>query len=162
MKADGYEATFSDFASGTKGEYPYQMFNPRGLRSIMNSLVNVPQLQETVTDPVFMNASDAAAEGIKDGDAVKLTSPYGSIIRNVTVTNCVIPGAIALPHTGWLEWDEENKADRGGASNVLIGENTTGQGTSGYNSAIVKIEKFDGEVIPDVEKPQNVIFEDGE
>lgn len=161
-KADGFEATFSDFSSQTKGEYPYQMFNPRSLRSIMNSLVNVPQLKEAIANPVFISAPDAEAEGVKTGDAVRLTSPYGSAIRIASVTNRLVPGTVALPHTGWLEYSEENNADMGGASNVLIGGNVTGQGTSGYNSAIVKIEKFDGEVVLDVEKPQNVLFEDGE
>ena len=161
-KADGFEATFSDFEGGVKGEYPYQMFNPRSLRSIMNSLVNVPQLQEAISNPVFMNAADAANEGLESGDAARFTSPHGSVIRTVQATNRIMPGVIAIPHTGWLEYSEEHGADMGGATNVLTGAAPTGQGTSGYNSAVVKVEKFAGDVVSDVEKPQIIIFEDGE
>ncbi len=161
-KADGFEAAFSDFEGGVKGEYPYQMFNPRSLRSIMNSLVNVPQLQEAISNPVFMNAADAANEGLESGDAARFTSPHGSVIRTVQATNRIMPGVIAIPHTGWLEYSEEHGADMGGATNVLTGAAPTGQGTSGYNSAVVKVEKFAGDVVSDVEKPQIIIFEDGE
>ena len=73
-----------------------------------------------------------------------------------------MPGVIAIPHTGWLEYSEEHGADMGGATNVLTGAAPTGQGTSGYNSAVVKVEKFAGDVVSDVEKPQIIIFEDGE
>ena len=77
-------------------------------------------------------------------------------------TNRIMPGVIAIPHTGWLEYSEEHGADMGGATNVLTGAAPTGQGTSGYNSAVVKVEKFAGDVVSDVEKPQIIIFEDGE
>ncbi|MEC4183544.1 molybdopterin-dependent oxidoreductase [Adlercreutzia sp. R21] len=161
-KANGFEATFSDVAGKQKGDYPLQAFSPRGLRSIMSAMSNVPQLQEAVTNPVFMNASDAEERGLANGDAVRVSSPYGAMIRMVSVTNRLIPGAVAVPYCGWLEYDEAEKADRGGAHNVLTGSIAQGQGTSGYNSSVVQIEKYDGEVIADANKPQNVIFEDGE
>ena len=123
---------------------------------------NVDQLQETVTNPVFINTADAAAAGIQTGDGVRIESPHGAMIRTASVTGRIMPGVLAVPYTGWVEFDEEEQADRGGSPNVLTGSNTTGCGTSGYNSGIAKISKYEGEIIPDVEKPRIVFFEEAE
>ena len=49
--------------------------------------------------------------------------------------------------------------DKGGSDNVLFGNTTTGQGTSGFNSLLLKVEKYDGEpLVPDVEKPLRIVF----
>lgn len=161
-KTDGYEATFSDFAAKQKGEYPFQVFGPRSLRAVQCSMPNVDQLQETVTNPVFINTADAAAAGIQTGDGVRIESPSGAMIRTASVTARIMPGVLAVPYTGWLEFDEDEQADRGGSPNVLTGSRTTGCGTSGYNSGIAKIAKYTGEIVPDAEKPRNVIFEEAE
>lgn len=160
---EGYEATFADFDSRTKGEYPYQVFCSKTLRDVATTMDNVPVLRETIKNPVFMAAADGAAQGIADGDAVRVTSPHGSIIRKVTLTQRQIPGTVIVPWGSWLDYSEENEADMGGAPNVLTGSIVTGQGTSGYNSGVVKVEKFTGDIVDDVEKAPVVFFEeDGE
>lgn len=161
-KVEGYEATFADFAAGQKGDYPFQVYGPRSLRAVMCSMPNVDQLQEAVENPVFVNASDAAALGIQTGDAVRVENPHGAMIRTASVTSRLVPGVLAVPYTGWLEFDEDEQADRGGSPNVLTGSNVTGCGTSGYNSGVARISKHKGEVVPDAEKPRIVIFEEVE
>ena len=156
---EGYEATFSDFENRVKGEYPYQVFCLKTLRDVATTMDNVPQLREAIENPVIMAASDANAAGIENGDAVKITSPRGSIIRRVSVTQRQIPGTIVVPWGGWLDYDEAESADRGGAPNVLTGSIVTGQGTSGYNSGIAKVEKFEGDIVRDADKAPVVFFE---
>lgn len=160
-KHEGYESTFADFDKKIKGEYPYQAFSLRSLRTVLSCMENVPQLREAIKSPVFIAAADAEKEGISEGDAVRLISPYGSMIRSAQITQRIMPGVIAIPFVGWLEYDEGEKADRGGASNVLTGNIATGQGTSGDNTIIVKMEKYEEAVVPDCEKPQTIIFEEG-
>ena len=46
----------------------------------------------------------------------------------------------------------------GGADNILSGQTPTGQGASGFNSIIAKIEKYSRNLIPDVEKPARIVF----
>ena len=55
------------------------------------------------------------------------------------------------------DYDEESGVDRGGSDNILFGNTTTGQGTSGYNTMIVKVEKVDEELVPDCDKPRRTV-----
>lgn len=110
-----------------------------------------------------MAAADAKELGIQTGDAVKVTTPAGSIVRKASVTARQIPGTVVVPWGGWYEYSDEAGADIGGAPNTLTRSVVTGQGTSGYNSGIAKIEKYAGEIVDDVEKAPVVFFEeDGE
>ena len=78
---------------------------------------NVSWLREAWSNPVFLNPDDAAEAGIVDGDTVQLTSAYGKIIRPASLTGCVRPGVIGLPHGAWVDVDEETGIDRAGADN---------------------------------------------
>ena len=50
-----------------------------------------------------------------------------------------------------------------GADNCLTGPAPNGQGVSGYNSALCKIEKYTGEALaPDAEQPLRIVCKDGE
>ena len=43
--------------------------------------------------------------------------------------------------------EEHGRGPWAAPTNVLTGAAPTGQGTSGYNSAVVKVEKFAGDVV---------------
>ena len=66
----GYEATFADWKSKTKGEFPYQVINPHYMGRQHSTMNNVDWLREAFDNPVYINIDDAAAEGIQDGDTV--------------------------------------------------------------------------------------------
>lgn len=156
---NGYEDTFQDWGSKVKGEYPYQVINPHYLRRSHSVFDNVKWLQEAWPNPVFLNTKDAQANGISDGDTVLLTSPYGQILRNACLTERVRPGVVALPHGAWVDMDEKTGIDRGGADNILSGQVPTGQGVSGFNTGVARIEKYTpAKLIPDVEKPARIVF----
>ena len=153
---EGYEATFSDFENKVKGEYPYQVINPHYMRRVHGVFDNVMWLREAWRNPVFIAAADARAEGIEDGDTVKITSRHGSVLRIACVTERFMPGVIGLPHGAWPDIDPETGIDRGGADNILRGG--TGTGLSGFNSTIAKLEKWEGEPLyRDVDKPRLIM-----
>lgn len=156
---EGYEDTFKDWNKKIKGDYPYQVINPHYLRRSHAILDNVKWLQEAWGNPVFISSNDAKAKGIADGDTVLLSSPHGKTLRQACVTECLMPGVLGLPHGSWVDIDEKTGIDTGGADNVLCGAIPTGQGTSGWNTCIVNLEKYTGTpIVPDVEKPQRIIF----
>ncbi|MGI1659035.1 MAG: molybdopterin-dependent oxidoreductase [Desulfitobacterium sp.] len=156
---DGYEKTFSNWETQEKGEYPFQVMNPHYLRRVHSTLDNLPWLQEAWPNPVFINEDDAKDLGIADGDTVLMTGPHGKTLRTATLTQCFMPGVIGLPHGSWLDMDEKTGIDRGGCANILCGSIPTGQGISGWNIAICRIEKYAGTpLIPDVQKPQRIVF----
>lgn len=98
-----------------------------------------------------------------DGDTVLVTSPYGKTVRNACVTQRMRPGVVALPHGAWVDVDESANVDQAGADNFLTGLIPNGQGVSGFNSNICKIEKYEGEQLEaDADMPLRVPLKDGE
>lgn len=160
---NGYEATFADFEAGKKGDYPFQVMNPHYLRRAHTAFDNVPWLREAWTNPVFMSAQDAADLGIQADDTVLLTSPAGQCIRRACVLEGMIPGTLGLPHGAWVAVEEETAIDQVGADNYLLSPAPNGEGTSGYNSCICNIQKYDGaELGADVDEPARLPLKDGE
>lgn len=153
---NGYEAA-------QKGDYPLQLINPHYLRRAHSAFDNVGWLREAWTNPVFISRKDAEDAGIADGETVLITTANGSSIRNATVTSRIRPGVVAMPHGAWVEVDEETGIDRAGADNYLSPQAPTGQGVSGYNSAICKIEKYTGDQLEaDADMPARIPLKDGE
>ncbi len=158
---DGYEDTFSDFAAGTKGEFPYQICDIHYLRRSHTVFDNIPWLREAWPNPVFLNAADAKNEGIADGDTVILKSPRGEVLRKASLTNRVMPGVIMLPHGAWVEKGPEDGVDEAGADNILCGAIPTGQGTSGWNTCIGSVAKYTDKTLDDdVDVPLRIICEE--
>jgi len=157
---EGYESTFNNWETKEKGDFPYQLYTPHYLRRSHTSFHNVPWLREAFTNSMFISAPDAKGKNINNGDTVLVESKYGKSLRNAVVTERMMPGVVSLPHGAWAEIDEEAGVDKAGSDNVICGQSQqTGQGTSGYNSNVVNIEKYSGDSLaPDVEWPQRIIF----
>ena len=151
----GYESTFKDKKiGGEKSEYPFLMYNPHYLRRSHTVFDNCPWLRETWANPVFISRSDADELGIKDGETVLITSPYGSGLRNAAVLDILMPGVVGVPHGAWVDVDEETGIDMAGSDNYLIGSEYSGMGVSGYNNQICNIEKYNGTQLgKDCDKP---------
>ncbi len=143
---NGYEASFSDFEGGVKGEYPYQVFNPHYLRRSHTQFDNVPYLRQAWPNPVFISAVDAAEKGIQDGDTVRIWNGKAQSLRPASVTERLMPGVVALPHGPWVDMDEGG-IDHAGAENLFTEPVTSGMGVAGYNTNLVNFEKYAGEAL---------------
>ena len=111
-------------------------------------------------NPVYLAKKDAEDRGIKEGDTVVISSPYGKTLRHAYVTGRMMPGVVGLPHGPWIRIDEKTGIARSGSENYLTGNVARGLGCSGYNTLNVEVKKFDGEAIPkDVDIPQTILFE---
>ena len=141
----GYESSFADWETKTKGEYPFQMFTPHYIGRCHNDLTQMKQVREAFISPGFINAQDAEEKGIKDGDTVLFYNDNGKVLRIASVSNCIMPGCVSLPHGGWVDFDEESGIDRGGNENVLIGHSRGTFPLTGYNTTLINFEKYDGE-----------------
>jgi anaerobic dimethyl sulfoxide reductase subunit A len=156
---EGYEATFSDWENKVKGPYPLQLYSPHYPRRSHSDFDQVPWLRRAFPNPLFMNTLDAKERGIENGDPVLITSAHGKSLRPVEVTERVMPGVVLLPHGAWVEVDEETQIDKAGTDNWIGGALPTGQGTGGYNTNIVQVEKYNGPVKldPDWKWPARVV-----
>lgn len=156
---EGREGMFADRKIGGKpSEYPFIVYNPHYLRRAHGVFDGVGWLREAWPNPVFLNASDAAAKGVVDGDTVRVFSAHGATLRTASVSEIIMPGCVGLPHGAWMDYDEAEGVDRAGTDNVLCGSVTSGMGTSGYNNYNCNFEKYAGEALqPDCELPARVV-----
>ncbi|MDE8702477.1 molybdopterin-dependent oxidoreductase [Adlercreutzia equolifaciens] len=156
---EGREGMFADRKiGGEASEYPFIVYNPHYLRRAHGVFDGVGWLREAWVNPVFLNASDAAAKGVADGDTVRVFSAHGATLRTASVSEIIMPGCVGLPHGAWVNYDEDEGIDRAGTDNVLCGSVTSGMGTSGYNNYNCNFEKYEGEaLVPDCELPQRVV-----
>lgn len=157
---EGYPGTFKDGnVDGGKGEFPLQLYNPHYLRRSHTVFDNVQWLREAWTNPVYINASDATAAGIENGNTVKIVSPHGATLRTACLTERMMPGVVGVLHGAWVNVDETNGIDLAGSDNYLTGTTPSGQGASGWNSAICRIELYSSDpLVPDVELPRRVTY----
>ena len=84
-----------------------------------------------------------------------VSSKWGQVLRHVSLMESVMPGAIAVPHGVRTDIDPETGIDTGGSENTLLGPVVSNYfpQVSGYNTCLVKVEKWTGEPIPyDYEK----------
>ena len=61
---------------------------------------------------------------------------------------------VGIPHGSWVDLDESEEYDLGGADNVLCGPVVSGMAVTGYNNYACNFEKYVGDpLVPDCEKP---------
>ena len=156
---DGYEATFKDWKSKDKGEYPFQLITIHYGRRSHSTYDNIPQLREAYPQDFVMNTREGKALGLKDGDTVLIESEFGKCIRPLTLSESMMPGVVTLGEGAWVEIDEKTGIDKAGATNTLCGARLSGQGEEPWNTTIVRVEKYNGEALkPDAEWEQRIIF----
>lgn len=139
--------TYHEFAP--EEGYPMLMFNTHYPRTACSDFGNVATLRTAWSAPVTISAVDAAEIGVKTGDYVLVSSPYGKIARTVSVTQLIVPGTVDVPNGSWTMLDDDG-VDLGGNPNTLYGGKAYGMGVSGYNNVSVKVEKWAGKaLVPD-------------
>ena len=98
---------------------------------------------------MFLNASDAKAKGIKNGDTVRVWTKYGEVLRKACCMENLMPGEVGIPHGSWVRLNEKTGIDEGGADNFLTGNNISGIGVTSYNNNNCNFEKYNGQALED-------------
>jgi trimethylamine-N-oxide reductase (cytochrome c) len=98
-------------------------------------------------EPIWINPSDAAKRGIKDGDIVKVFNERGIVLVGARVWERIMPGVVYVDHGARHDPIIAGKVDRGGAINTIApngitSKNSCGQATSGY---LVDVQRVRGE-----------------
>ena len=149
----GYEDTFANWDAKEKGTYPIQIFSGHYLKRSHTSYDSTGYLREAYASPVFMSAADAEERGIKTGDWVRVYNDSGSIVRQASVVETMMPGVANSMHGSWMEFDENGSSINGG-TNVLTDSACSAGVQKGHNSRLVQIEKYSNQDIePDVDRP---------
>ncbi|MCH8817916.1 MAG: molybdopterin guanine dinucleotide-containing S/N-oxide reductase [Chloroflexi bacterium] len=101
-------------------------------------------------EPISIHPQDASDRGIEDGDVVRVFNDRGACLAGVRVTDGVRPGVVILSTGAWYDPEAPGGLDRHGNPNVLTLDKGTSRLAQGpiAHSALVEIERFDGEPPP--------------
>jgi formate dehydrogenase len=78
-------------------DHPLRLFSIRESRSQNSWLHNIPRLMSgTRSCRLRIHPEDAGDRGVKDGDTVRVASPWGAIAVDLEVTDEVMPGSVGL------------------------------------------------------------------
>lgn len=122
------------------GTYPLQLITPHTKYRAHSQFANVPWLRELYTHGVVINAADAAARGIRDGELVRVFNDRGEVIIPALVTQRIVPGVVSIAEGAWYAPDASG-VDRGGCANVLTKDETSPGGAFCSSSALVQVAK---------------------
>ena len=104
-------------------------------------------------EPVTINAKDAEARGIKDGDIVEIFNNRGRCLAGAVLSDKIMEGVVFLPVGAWynpLDGDSEGRFCNHGNPNVLtrdVGTSQLGQGPIAH-STLVQIRKLQDDPLP--------------
>lgn len=139
-------------------EYPLLFWTPHSLRRAHTVNDNVVSLREAFPQECFMSTVDAEARGIKNGDLVLMTSPYGQVLRPAKVMPTLVPGSVALQDGAWIQIDEETGIDLGGDPNILQAPKASGQASQSWTGTLVQVEKYTGNIKLEPDKNRPIVM----
>lgn len=139
-------------------EYPLLLWTPHSLRRAHTVNDNVASLREAFPQECFMSEVDATERGIKNGDLVLMTSPYGKVLRPAKVLPTLVPGAVALQDGAWIQIDEATGIDIGGDPNILQAPKASGQASQSWTGTLVQVEKYTGDIKLDPDKNRPIVM----
>ncbi|MCL1798813.1 MAG: molybdopterin-dependent oxidoreductase [Eggerthellaceae bacterium] len=142
-------------------EYPLLLWTPHSLRRAHTVLDSVTSLREAFPQECFMSMVDAEARGIKNGDTVLMSSPYGQVLRPAKVMPTVVPGAVALQDGAWTNIDEGTGIDLAGNPNILQAPKASGQGSQSWTGTICQVEKYTGSIKLEPDKKRALVLPKG-
>ncbi|WED29449.1 molybdopterin guanine dinucleotide-containing S/N-oxide reductase [Vibrio sp. DW001] len=118
----------------------------------LHSQFNYAKLREEYAianrEPITINTEDAKSRGINNGDLVRAYNDRGQVLVGALVTDGIKQGSVCIHEGAWPDLDPKTGLCKNGGVNVLtsdIPSSRLGNGCAG-NSALVKIEKYTGEV----------------
>ncbi len=120
-------------------DYPLQLITPHPKVRTHSSLEKVPWLQEAEPHGVWLNASDAAARGIANGDLADVFNARGRMRIPARVTERILPGVVCVCQGAWYRPDKDG-VDLGGCANVLTNDGRSPGGAPIVNNSLVQVE----------------------
>lgn len=132
-------------------KYPFHMVTPHPRWRTHTIFNNIPWLRETYEQEITINAADAKARDIKNGDTVEVWNDRGKIVLPAYVTERCMPGVVVVHEGVWLDLDE-NGVDRAGNPDFLTLDEPAPSGAFAYNTILVDFKKSDLEHKPGWDK----------
>ncbi|MEN6601747.1 MAG: molybdopterin dinucleotide binding domain-containing protein [Bryobacteraceae bacterium] len=119
-----------------RGRYPLELVSPKSDQGLNSTFGNRPEVVAACA-LLYMNAADAAARGITDGDNVRLFNGRGECRLVASVGGLVAPGVVAARSVPW------NKPAASGRNvNALTSDRCADMGKAAvFYSCLVEVQK---------------------
>lgn len=123
-------------------KYPLLMSSTHYVARSHSTFENVDYLREAHPQSIWINALDAKARGIKNGDMVKVFNERGEVHLPAYVTNRIRPGQTNMSQGAWYT-PNANGVDTRGCANTLTNYRPTpfAKGTTVHTN-LVQVEKL--------------------
>jgi trimethylamine-N-oxide reductase (cytochrome c) len=114
-------------------------------------------------EPVRINAEDAAARGIADGDLVELYNDRGTVIAGAVVSDDIMPGVVSIYEGCWPSLDSKGRCNSGLVNFITSTQRASGlsEATSA-NTVLIEMRKCEDPEGPNMAYEKPAIIEDME
>lgn len=116
-----YAAGFENYDDPLASKYPLQLTGFHYKARVHSTYGNVDVLKASCRQEMWINPTDAAQRGIKNGDMISIFNDRGEVQIAAKVTPRMMPGVVALGEGAWYSPDSK-KIDRAGSINVLTSQ----------------------------------------
>jgi anaerobic selenocysteine-containing dehydrogenase len=132
------ESAVSDPALARR--FPLAMLSPPARNALNSSFGGLPVFLETEKTPwLDIDAEDAAARGIGDGDKVRVYNDRGSFVVTARITDRTRPGVVVAPSIWWRKLSPD-----GTNANMVTGQALTDMGRAAtFYDVLVEVARVD-------------------
>jgi anaerobic selenocysteine-containing dehydrogenase len=132
------ESAVSDPALARR--FPLAMLSPPARNALNSSFGALPVFLETEKTPgLDIDAEDAAARGIGDGDKVRVYNDRGSFVVTARITDRTRPGVVVAPSIWWRKLSPD-----GTNANMVTGQALTDMGRAAtFYDVLVEVARVD-------------------
>ncbi len=129
--------------------YPLHLLSDQPARRLHSQLDASPHSvagKVAGREPIYLNADDAAARGIADGDIVEVFNDRGTCLAGAIVTPDIMAGVVRLSTGAWFDHDWQTGIEKHGNPNALtqdIGASTLSQGCTAQ-TCLVEVRRAEG------------------
>ena len=132
--------SYLDSRPGSTTDYPLQLVTPHSkLRANSTGHPN-DWLQRLEPHRVWIHPLDAAARGIKNGDAIEVFNAYGTVVIPAKFTERIMPGVVCIYQGTWYQPGPDGR-DTGGCANTLTSHNVSPTGGMAVHSEWVNVRR---------------------
>jgi anaerobic selenocysteine-containing dehydrogenase len=122
------------------GRFPLAMLSPPARNALNSTFGGLPVFLETEKTPwLDIDADDAAARGIGDGDKVRVYNDRGSFVVTARITERTRPGVVVAPSIWWRKLSPD-----GTNANMVTGQALTDMGRAAtFYDVLVEVARVE-------------------